>query len=204
MLAPDVADSVSGSSPRMRGAQIGFAASHNAGRIIPADAGSTPRPPVILSSSKDHPRGCGEHEPSSSKSNWSGGSSPRMRGARLHAEHDCPRTWIIPADAGSTTSQPYAYDCVGDHPRGCGEHFISSAASELFRGSSPRMRGAQGKKRACGQVLGIIPADAGSTRYHTSWRSHGEDHPRGCGEHNESCTTRSQSGGSSPRMRGAL
>ena len=67
----------------MRGAQIGFAASYNTRRIIPADAGSTFGRAKDKSDSEDHPRGCGEH--------WAGsallvnvrGSSPRMRGAHL-------------------------------------------------------------------------------------------------------------------------
>ena len=51
-------------------------------------------------------------------------------------------------------------------------------------------------------VVRIIPADAGNTLSVSRYVFRQGDHPRGCGEHNASCTTRSQSGGSSPRMRG--
>ena len=51
-----------GSSPRMRGApRIDRVRRTDAG-IIPADAGSTPRPTKARSGAQDHPRGCGEHQ----------------------------------------------------------------------------------------------------------------------------------------------
>ena len=52
-------------------------------------------------------------------------------------------------------------------------------------------------------LLGIIPADAGSTR--KSWFEMPiiEDHPRGCGEHAVHRPVLSGHLGSSPRMRGA-
>ena len=51
------------------------------------------------------------------------------------------------------------------------------------QGSSPRMRGAHGDLPENAGVLGIIPADAGSTNYDSFMYSDTEDHPRGCGEH---------------------
>ena len=50
-----------GSSPRMRGAPEGFLRSRRWGRIIPADAGSTRSLQLCRLSTRDHPRGCGEH-----------------------------------------------------------------------------------------------------------------------------------------------
>ena len=71
-------------------------------RIIPADAGSTARTPLMTLISRDHPRGCGEHLSHGSIRAPDGGSSPRMRGAQLAALSPGEYVGIIPADAGST------------------------------------------------------------------------------------------------------
>ena len=52
--------------------------------------------------------------------------------------------------------------------------------------------------------VGIIPADAGSTRGRGRSLKRSEDHPRGCGEHCPDDTVPLHWGRSSPRMRGAL
>ena len=57
----DACAMMAGSSPRMRGARVGYCQTHRWNRIIPAYAGSTCR---ILSDTpmeQDHPRVCGEH-----------------------------------------------------------------------------------------------------------------------------------------------
>ncbi len=74
-----------GSSPRMRGAQSGLTRVDGS-RIIPADAGSTPRQPCSPPAPGDHPRGCGEHSIRSCRLALQCGSSPRMRGAP-HGPH---------------------------------------------------------------------------------------------------------------------
>ena len=45
------------------------------------------------------------------------------------------------------------------------------------------MRGALPVDRELQELPGIIPADAGSTRYDMVSSAIPEDHPRGCGEH---------------------
>ncbi len=132
-----------GSSPRMRGARYCFGLDGRCWRIIPADAGSTRSGLPKRGRLWDHPRGCGEHNSSSSPSYMVTGSSPRMRGARLLHTLYTGHERIIPADAGSTDGG----ECHGrpcrDHPRGCGEHCMSASARTAALGSSPRMRGAQ-------------------------------------------------------------
>ena len=49
----------------------------------------------------------------------------------------------------------------------------------------------------------IIPADAGSTLDGAGFKDYHQDHPRGCGEHNNSAFSQLIVQGSSPRMRGA-
>ena len=119
---PTVTLDVTGSSPRMRGAQsTGQGEKHNGG-IIPADAGSTHRLAGRVLGCRDHPRGCGEHIDVLWVSADDPGSSPRMRGALGR-----------PGSTGSGSR---------DHPRGCGEHRLSDRQNARHRGSSPRMRGA--------------------------------------------------------------
>ena len=152
-----------GSSPRMRGAPLRRAAKLVCGRIIPADAGSTPiggRPPRRW---RDHPRGCGEHTMASVRSSRFRGSSPRMRGALTASRGLALKVGIIPADAGSTRRQPCQIPVRKDHPRGCGEHTTKQETKHTVHGSSPRMRGARLPQGIGLQILGIIPADAGST-----------------------------------------
>ena len=93
-----------------------------AGRIIPADAGSTEDDSNDDDEEEDHPRGCGEHRVVRCLSSASWGSSPRMRGAHVTKISGRVLWRIIPADAGSTSSNPNATTTDKDHPRGCGEH----------------------------------------------------------------------------------
>ena len=118
-----ITSKVTGSSPRMRGAQRHKDQSQDRNRIIPADAGSTWRWWCCTPAERDHPRGCGEHPPlntmmgrqvrdhprgcgehvrSPTGTDYKAGSSPRMRGAPTSQSLGPTRKRIIPADAGST------------------------------------------------------------------------------------------------------
>ena len=110
---------------------------------------------------------------------------------------------IIPADAGSTTSEWPSDAAVWDHPRGCGEHSAATSRRLESGGSSPRMRGAHHVCRLVEPAVGIIPADAGSTPAGQSASPRSWDHPRGCGEHPGLHAREVGPAGSSPRMRGA-
>ena len=170
--------------------------------IIPADAGNTPNPPVIRSSSKDHPRGCGEHAPQTTPyQDWSG-SSPRMRGTPSTASCMTSGSGIIPADAGNTKYQLFCTRPREDHPRGCGEHYHNCFASLRHWGSSPRMRGTRPSFIHGAEPTRIIPADAGNTPSLFRLLRLKRDHPRGCGEHLFNLEAGDGAAGSSPRMRG--
>ena len=126
-----------------------------------------------------------------------------MQGAQFEHRPCRADSRIIPADAGSTegmNSSPYDR---GDHPRGCGEHCWTLLTHCRGQGSSPRMRGAPPSRSAGAVSVRIIPADAGSTNLQVLQRWHGEDHPRGCGEHMGFAAGGIVPRGSSPRMRGA-
>ena len=114
--------SSSGSSPRMRGAHglVGFLLCLLG--IIPAYAGSTVMDWMTPVCSRDHPRVCGEHGDIHGQDSWLAGSSPRMRGALPPLARCRALTRIIPAYAGSTTTQTRRVGASADHPRVCGEH----------------------------------------------------------------------------------
>ena len=95
---------LAGSSPRMRGAPWCRLWEDGRPRIIPADAGSTPRWAARSRPCTDHPRGCGEHSFKAPICRFSSGSSPRMRGAPQLLDLPVHVEGIIPADAGSTSS----------------------------------------------------------------------------------------------------
>ena len=172
--------------------------------IIPADAGSTRSSSSLVSSYGDHPRGCGEHQQGRFLPRLPVGSSPRMRGAPGPGMNECSGQGIIPADAGSTRHGNHFLRMEKDHPRGCGEHLLNVPYFGLKQGSSPRMRGAQKVPANMPLVVGIIPADAGSTLQQIQIAAQDKDHPRGCGEHRGNLGGRYRKPGSSPRMRGAL
>ena len=193
----------SGSSPRMRGALAVDPGARLLHGIIPADAGSTLCPIGVMSSTPDHPRGCGEHPVQGKGDDRRAGSSPRMRGARYCVARLWGQAGIIPADAGSTRSiRPSAHAAM-DHPRGCGEHRLWNRYHKFVKGSSPRMRGARMANYFVDFPARIIPADAGSTGQRINVAHGSGDHPRGCGEHIGKTYAWSRWAGSSPRMRGA-
>ena len=171
-------------------------------RIIPADAGNTYRYQRKKQPSKDHPRGCGEHGAADMIRHIGSGSSPRMRGTQTEDYRFTPVIRIIPADAGNTIPVDNRPDFKGDHPRGCGEHLKAPSTLCLLPGSSQRMRGTLGDLKARRSPSRIIPADAGNTTYLDSPKAFDEDHPRGCGEHQETKGMLTPLRGSSPRMRG--
>ena len=195
--------SISGSSPRMRGAQlIGYISDIITG-IIPAYAGSTAQRCCMRRASWDHPRVCGEHPYRVPRVVHRQGSSPRMRGA-LEPLCRCLRfLGIIPAYAGSTSPSRCPSRRHRDHPRVCGEHKCSPRSWGWPVGSSPRMRGALPFSAPVTTAMRIIPAYAGSTPPFSLPSELRRDHPRVCGEHEALGASSANKEGSSPRMRGA-
>ncbi len=192
-----------GSPPRLRGARSLPGCSHLRPRITPAFAGSTiwwfgggdPVP--------DHPRVCGEHTVTNNQPRTACGSPPRLRGAHDRALRMGDQLRITPAFAGSTTRCGYPRRGSEDHPRVCGEHGAEFRAPLRCYGSPPRLRGARSRRGCVRAPPRITPAFAGSTRGSRAGWSGGSDHPRVCGEHNQSRIQRRHNRGSPPRLRGA-
>ena len=192
-----------GSSPRMRGAHLNVVDVLDPCGIIPAYAGSTMSRDGESWECEDHPRVCGEHVRLAIDNLRYEGSSPRMRGALRHLLVRVDLGGIIPAYAGSTCRVTSQTAFAGDHPRVCGEHPKGKRDDTLFKGSSPRMRGARWASPGNVSITRIIPAYAGSTQPIGTSNAILQDHPRVCGEHYRVAASASFLAGSSPRMRGA-
>ena len=91
---------------------------------------------------------------------------------------------------------------MSDHPRVCGELLKRSLFASAPYGSSPRVRGTPGPAWWMARKRRIIPACAGNSSTADSPRFSMTDHPRVCGELGSPPTSRSNSYGSSPRVRG--
>ena len=154
-----------GSSPHTRGAREHERHIVLRGGIIPAYAGSTPRPFLISGRGLDHPRIRGEHLDVQDQLSPMAGSSPHTRGALRLDRPLIHRSRIIPAYAGSTTLSLIQKQSAEDHPRIRGEHGNANLRQSTAAGSSPHTRGAPRQRRLHHQPVRIIPAYAGSTAW---------------------------------------
>ena len=216
---------INGSSPHTRGARSGDAPRRQAGRIIPAYAGSTVGEAIDEPIWADHPRIRGEHISDGSTARMRGGiipayagstrdlsgrgcrtlgSSPHTRGAQRPRRKLSIHRGIIPAYAGSTSIASKTKCRQRDHPRIRGEHHAGLGRRRDACGSSPHTRGAHVGDAAALDGDGIIPAYAGSTgRRRRRGRSY-RDHPRIRGEHLPPAPAAAPTRTSSPHTRGAL
>ena len=152
-----------GSSPRMRGTHPEIRPHEETVRIIPAHAGNSHPARGTDAGRPDHPRACGELVVGPHVRQWGFGSSPRMRGTRLHCCGCKPCLRIIPAHAGNSSRALGCPSRGSDHPRACGELVTVSVLIGHTSGSSPRMRGTPPRRRPYGQRRRIIPAHAGNS-----------------------------------------
>ena len=151
--------------------------------IIPAYAGSTSPFSGPLFDCRDHPRIRGEHDSADMSDVIMQGSSPHTRGAHPYLFLFFGDVGIIPAYAGSTSSEGVKAQSYEDHPRIRGEHGVDHAQQALKSGSSPHTRGALAASVLQTVSGGIIPAYAGSTQARTRGPRLRRDHPRIRGEH---------------------
>ena len=117
-------DSMTGSSPRVRGTPVGEVLSPPSVRFIPACAGNTGIPPSQTAAIPVHPRVCGEHTAAETSPAPLAGSSPRVRGTPTKSMEVYWAQRFIPACAGNTPAAQAGRVRMPVHPRVCGEHFI--------------------------------------------------------------------------------
>ena len=175
---------VSGSSPRVRGTPPARAESRYRSRFIPACAGNTDSYRSVIVNDPVHPRVCGEHIVYATLTDYTTGSSPRVRGTPRPDGLKQLAGRFIPACAGNTRDRtmPGSPE-TGSSPRVRGtrvgdlapvavDRFIPACAGNTAltialddgdRGSSPRVRGTH-HEVGLGRVGGrFIPACAGNT-----------------------------------------
>ena len=111
---------------------------------------------------RDHPRLCGEKVKRSSVSVFLLGSPPPMRGKAWLLYHRGEFFRITPAYAGKSQHRERDSGKSEDHPRLCGEKFLTDKFSRSNVGSPPPMRGKAQSWQAASFAYG--------------------DHPRLCGE----------------------
>ncbi len=151
-----------GSSPRVRGPDLGEVFSRFSLRFIPACAGTSrnacpyPAPPAV------HPRVCGDQGQEQKPSCWVFGSSPRVRGPVKRRENPTSNTRFIPACAGTSDwgGAPVCQCAV--HPRVCGDQGSQDRLPFGRFGSSPRVRGPARRTKAHASCKRFIPACAGT------------------------------------------
>ena len=171
-------------------------------RITPACAGNSAISRRQAAGSPDHPRVCGEQRIRYHIYRCRNGSPPRVRGtARLLS--GVKRAWgITPACAGNR-ARGLCF-CAGreDHPRVCGKQNILTNNPTGPEGSPPRVRGTARLFADIGKTIGITPACAGNSIIGSIKSLIAEDHPRVCGEQEETTLAYDRREGSPPRVRG--
>ncbi len=158
-----VAGLACGTSPRMRGKRMEIQANPKPRRNIPAYAGKTYQAAKTQGGQQEHPRVCGENEPSTPSNSRPSGTSPRMRGKLRDENHEGGCLRNIPAYAGKTRHGAWPGQVREEHPRVCGENFTHLPLSMLRCGTSPRMRGKRKRDSHCDGKNRNIPAYAGKT-----------------------------------------
>ena len=191
-----------GSSPRVRGKRAPPSSAGHRGRLIPARAGKTRKPPASPPPETAHPRACGENDVPAAPVLPQLGSSPRVRGKRGHPPGHRVGAGLIPARAGKTARGGRPPRASRAHPRACGENRHCEGGAHGERGSSPRVRGKRPEPRPGFSRLRLIPARAGKQERRsrsprgarliparagkTTWTASGgrgtAAHPRVCGE----------------------
>ena len=110
------------------------------------------------------------------------GSPPRVRGKAAVTPADIVGAGITPASAGKRTGTSRGRLFIEDHPRECGEKFISTKDILINQGSPPRVRGKGFYVVVTRDFKRITPASAGKSLRHEQKGHAVQDHPRECGE----------------------
>ena len=173
-------------------------------RITPAYAGKSPFDRIRQTGNKDHPRLCGEKQRTLTSGFVQMGSPPPMRGKDDLVSGVAAGTRITPAYAGKSINNLKRVIVAGDHPRLCGEKFLTDKFSRSYVGSPPPMRGKASLVEIKWFIAGITPAYAGKSASDFDEAIFCRDHPRLCGEKRWSDYTACKVPGSPPPMRGKV
>ncbi len=191
-----------GSSPLTRGKPDGREAGAARGGLIPAHAGKTGYPHLLLALIGAHPRSRGENHYEYAKPETVKGSSPLTRGKPSGPGSACRPWGLIPAHAGKTLRLRACPEPTRAHPRSRGENSVRSWMSRHESGSSPLTRGKRFVFGVDGDADGLIPAHAGKTTHRCGPRTSVRAHPRSRGENSSQAFVPLDGEGSSPLTRG--
>ena len=173
-----------GSSPRSWGTPRASAARTSVSRFIPTLVGNTAPKLNHRRTSAVHPHARGEHGQRESKTQSSGGSSPRSWGTLSKARNDLPDARFIPTLVGNTC-------------RGQCRHCHRS-------GSSPRSWGTRAGCARPQPHRRFIPTLVGNTKRSATTARRWAVHPHARGEHPPVKLASATDVGSSPRSWGTL
>ena len=152
-----------GSSPLTQGKQLAHLEQGVFAGLIPTHTGKTSSFSWLLRRSAAHPRSREENEKYTVKGVRQMGSSPLTRGKRFTGCESLDSFGPIPTHAGKTPSRGCPRRIGTAHPRSRGENAYQSRARDIFKGSSPLMRGKQRAGAVAVAALGLIPAHTGKT-----------------------------------------
>ena len=195
---------IMGSPPRVRGKEGLNPLLMCSMGITPACAGKRRGALYKRQKGEDHPRVCGEKCIRSAVPMGHLGSPPRVRGKVDAATLTLKARGITPACAGKRKSYSKHKKHHRDHPRVCGEKIISRFVLRLCEGSPPRVRGKEALDIATDDERRITPACAGKRRPGGVGFRRVGDHPRVCGEKDQTKYQLTRGQGSPPRVRGKV
>ena len=181
LLAPDVADSLFGLSPRVRGNP---GRRHHRGRrrgSIPACAGEPGWWRISAAAKRVYPRVCGGTIIDGPSCIWPGGLSPRVRGNPDSVPARGRGIGSIPACAGEPFRCRPCTPVAEVYPRVCGGTNETRLGAVGLTGLSPRVRGNPARGRASTPGLRSIPACAGEPKSYVKERQQATVYPRVCG-----------------------
>ena len=176
-----------GSPPQVRGKPLQHLGYSRQDRITPAGAGKTTFRSRATCTPRDHPRRCGENLTLRLLKTLCRGSPPQVRGKPEHSDEHFVGSRITPAGAGKTWFCKNCLHTDRDHPRRCGENYMSDSSTGEGIGSPPQVRGKPVRRAGMRLGHGITPAGAGKTRHFALKVEVFWDHPRRCGENLNPC-----------------
>ena len=171
---------------------------------IPARAGEPKTQRRKPHLSPVYPRACGGTNAGRRLPSPVPGLSPRVRGNQAQGKPSQVHVRSIPARAGELIPAGGARQRLRVYPRACGGTVAGDTAMQPADGLSPRVRGNRKRHRSDHEVNGSIPARAGEPSRPLEYDVLDGVYPRACGGTLGCRSSRANTEGLSPRVRGNL
>mgnify|MGYP000873046803 CR=1 FL=1 len=197
-------DEITGSPPRLWGAQDGAGLVNRNVRFTPTPVGSAEASFSLPASSTVHPHACGERLFLGRRAWPAGGSPPRLWGAlAMEFGEEC-RIRFTPTPVGSAVVGQLPAPIPAVHPHACGERVVLCPSSSSLSGSPPRLWGAPVADGDGAGAQRFTPTPVGSALSTAPDATAQPVHPHACGERVIPSSTSRACTGSPPRLWGAL